>query len=373
MNARSKLLTVAVICFPTTLLATVNYTITDLGFASATGINNHGDVCGWTIGENGLQHALLYKSGSITYLGALPGGAYSEASAINNFGQVVGFSGTSPDPSTRNQDHAFLYSNGAMTDLGTLGGATSYASAINDGGQIVGRADIPGPNQFVMVHHAFIYSNGQMTDLGALGGTFSSALGINNLGDVVGSIDSSDPFIYTGGSIAYLQGVPPSGDRPIEADAINDSEEILGQTRYPDIDPFTGSDSFGHNAIFYNNGTVTQIDTFGGDSSFPGDINSNGDVVGSADVRSNLLTHAFYFSSGTMFDLNDLVDPSSGWILNRATGINDFGQIIGQGTNPSGQLDSFLLTPVPDPAALPLLLFPATLLLRRRTPFVRQV
>ncbi len=192
-----------------------------------------------------------------------------------------------------------------------------------------------------------------------MGGTFSS-LGINNLGDVVGSIDSSDPFIYTGGSIAYLQGVPPSGDRPIEADAINDSEEILGQTRYPDIDPFTGSDSFGHNPIFYNNGTVTQIDTFGGDSSFPGDINSNGDGK-SADVRSNLLTHAFYFSSGTMFDLNDLVDPSSGWILNKRPALTILAKSLArEPTHPANRIrSSSPPSPTPPPFPAPLL---ATLL-----------
>jgi probable HAF family extracellular repeat protein len=346
--------------------AAIRYTITDLGFASATGINNHGDVCGSATGVNGLQQALLYKSGNITYLGALPSGAYSQASAINNFGQVIGSSGTSPDPFTRNQNHAFLYSNGVMTDLGTLGGATSYASAINDGGQIAGRADIPGPSQFGQIYHAFIYSNGHMMDLGALGGTYSSAQGINSRGEVVGSIDFVDPFIYTGGSIAYLQIIPASGDRPIEADAINASGEILGLTRYPDTDPFTGNDSFGYHALFYSNGMGTQIDTFGGDSSFAGGMNSEGDVVGSADVRSNLLTHAFYFSAGTLFDLNDFIDPSSGWILNKATGINDLGQIIGEGVNPSGQNDSFLLTPVPEPALTGFVSSIPLLLLRHR-------
>ena len=70
----------------------------------------------------------------MTDLGTL-GGTNSYAIAINDRGQVVGYSGTDRGMT----GHAFLYSDGAMTDLGTLGGAVgSWASAINDRGQVVG-------------------------------------------------------------------------------------------------------------------------------------------------------------------------------------------------------------------------------------------
>ena len=57
----------------------------------------------------------------------------SWAVAINDRGQVVGSSDTAAGDL-----HAFLYSDGAMTDLGTLGGTNSWASGINDRGQVVG-------------------------------------------------------------------------------------------------------------------------------------------------------------------------------------------------------------------------------------------
>jgi probable HAF family extracellular repeat protein len=57
--------------------------------------------------------------------------------------------------------HAFLYSNGQMTDLGTLGGNTvTLGRSINEAGQVVGLSGVPrqqGP--------AFLYSNGQMREL----------------------------------------------------------------------------------------------------------------------------------------------------------------------------------------------------------------
>ena len=57
-----------------------------------------------------------YSGGTMIDLGTL-GGTYSYANGINNKGQIVGYSLTASG-----QDHAFLYSGGKMTDLGTLGG-----------------------------------------------------------------------------------------------------------------------------------------------------------------------------------------------------------------------------------------------------------
>jgi hypothetical protein len=59
-------------------------------------------------------------------------------------------------------------------------------------------------------------------------------------------------------------------------------------------------------------------------------------------------------------DLNDLIDPSPGFFIDRTAAINASGQIIANGLNPGGQISGLLLTPeipaVPLPAGLPLLL-----------------
>jgi probable HAF family extracellular repeat protein len=84
-------------------------------------------VVGYSIMANGDIHGFLYNNGTMTDLGAVLGGSYGNAKAINDDGQVVGGARTSSG-----QGHAFLYKNGVATDLGTLqGGSGSTAYAVN--------------------------------------------------------------------------------------------------------------------------------------------------------------------------------------------------------------------------------------------------
>jgi probable HAF family extracellular repeat protein len=66
-------------------------------------------------------------------------------------------------------------------------------------------------------------------------------------------------------------------------------------------------------------------------------INNLGQIVGIA-TATNGVIHAFLYQDGTMIDLNKLarlthVNGPSGFLaLVTATGINDWGQIVGSGT-----------------------------------------
>jgi probable HAF family extracellular repeat protein len=148
----------------------------------ATGINDAGQIVGYA-GPSPFgapSRAFLYSGGKTTDLGTL-GGNFSAATAINASGQVVG----SADVSTNGIFHAFLYNGAGLIDLGTFGGAKSTALGINASGQIVGMADT------VSEHHAFLFSDGRMTDLNSLlpagsGWTLGSAIAINDEGQIVG-------------------------------------------------------------------------------------------------------------------------------------------------------------------------------------------
>src|SRR5437773_6792898 len=79
-----------------------------------------------------------------------------------------------------------------IIDLGTLGGPVSIAYGINDVGQIVGTSAMANGTS-----HAFLWSNGTMTDLGSLGSTGpSDGRGINNHGQVVGGTVAANSSQY---------------------------------------------------------------------------------------------------------------------------------------------------------------------------------
>src|SRR5262245_18142138 len=78
----------------------------------------------------------------------------------------------------------------AVTDLGTLGGQWSFASAVNERGDIAGWSTLPGDG----VERPFLWREGVMTDLGTLGGKNSAGFPhINDRGDVSGTSQIARP------------------------------------------------------------------------------------------------------------------------------------------------------------------------------------
>ena len=108
--------------------AAVEYSVAYMGNFSPNAINNNGEVVGVSYDANtGYAAALLYSNGQLSNLGSL-GGTYSSANGINDSSQIVGISESADDGAL----HAFLYENGRMSDLGTFGGVSSTVYGINN-------------------------------------------------------------------------------------------------------------------------------------------------------------------------------------------------------------------------------------------------
>ena len=187
-------------------------------------------------------------------------------------------------------------------------GGMSYATAINNNGQIAGASQcvFGDPNAG---DHAFLYSiaTGAMTDLGTLSG------------------------------FAFAQ-----------VSAINDGGQIVGSARS------VQSGIGGSSHAFYYDGTMHDLGTFGGTSSWANDINNKGQVVGAYTLNGH--DHAFLYTiaTGAFLDLGTLGGSDSS-----AAGINELGQVVGLFFHCRRRRYGRLLVddanPVPLPGSLPLL------------------
>src|SRR5439155_582595 len=204
----------------------------------AYGINDVGQIVGTSATASGTSHAFLWSNGTMADLGSLGSMGPSDGRGINNRGQVVG--GTID--ANNSQYHAFLWDNGMMQDLGTLPGYNlSQGQAINDAGQVVGFSGDPSMGG---LGHAFLWDNGTMRDLGTLPGyDYSIALGINNAGRVVGYSFTaptqsmpitSRAFLWDNGTMSDLGTLPEANDS--EAFGINDRGAVVGESGNDSLD-----------------------------------------------------------------------------------------------------------------------------------------
>jgi len=213
--------------------------------AGAAGVNDGGEVVG--AAENTTSdptcippqvrqyEPVLWERGKIRELPIFPGDTIGAAHAINEKGQITGWSGNC----AFTLFHALLWEKGRAFDLGNLGGAmNTQGLAINNQGQVVGYGDTAGDATF----HAFLWQNGVMTDLGTLPGDVGSAAsGINSKGQVVGgSFDASGNTrgtMWQNGVITDLNTLiaPNSPFVLLPGEGINSAGQIAGEAWLPAV------------------------------------------------------------------------------------------------------------------------------------------
>jgi probable HAF family extracellular repeat protein len=256
------------------------------------------------------ERPFLFSEGTITNLGSLEGGLFAEATGINNLGEVVGNSSLKQvSPNVRTFEDAFVVRSGKITDLGRF-----RASVINDSGVVAGSEGVGTEGHTDAITDA----NGKITDLGVLpgeGGIFTVPTGINDSGEVVGFGDNRESmaraWVDRNGKMTDLGTL---GGPQAEATAINSSGEIVG---------FAQTSSDADHGFLDRGGKLIDL----GNNVFPNAIANNGVIVGNGGCGN-----AVIITKGVCQNLQNLIPAGSGE-LEKAVGINNKGQILVQGGN----------------------------------------
>ena len=316
---------------------------------SGIGLNEDGHVVGrykcflWEHNE-----AFLWTpSGGYVTLERPPGVSSATALDINDSGLICGEMIVS-DLGVR----GFVYQDGVWTELPPViqgNGAASRARAVSNAGVVVGKRSI---REGLNPSNAFIWSAAEgFTDLGVMSGGASEATDNNEKGEVTGvtgGFGFGEAFIWADGEVTLLGQVPQgiaSWGMAINNDGVVAGGGLMDPDKSPEI--------VAQPAI-WQNGTWSLLGLLPGcDQGSAGDVTDRVQVVGNcgnSQVPND--RRGFFWQDEVMTNLNDLVPPELGIIIDRAFAINNAGQILTDGDDSHGNQVTFLLTPVSPPGDL---------------------
>jgi probable HAF family extracellular repeat protein len=300
---------------------------------------------------------------TITDLGTLDGGTSSQPFFINSYGLVSG-SSSLPD----GNQHAVLWLEELKLDIGApgLGGPNSIAFGDNERFQAAGEAETstsdPNGEDFCgfgthLTCLPFLWQDGGMIQLPTLGGNNGEATAINNRGEVAGFAENSTPdpgcpapqvlhfkpVVWEKGRVNQLHTL--GGDPDGVAFMINDNGQAVGASgNCATFNPIDLYNLVPVHALLWEKGNATDLGNLGGTTGQAGgnialDINYQGQVVGNSDLPGDTTFHAFLWTKEKgMQDLGTL----SGDVASLSISINDAGSVIGASIDASGNPRAFL-------------------------------
>jgi probable HAF family extracellular repeat protein len=300
---------------------------------------------------------------TVTDLGTLSGGNFSQPFFINRYGLVSGSSSVADG-----SQHATLWLEGLKGDIGApgLGGPNSIAFGDNERFQATGEAETstPDPNgeDFCgfgthLTCLPFLWQDGKMLQLPTLGGNNGAANAISDRGKVAGFAENSTPdsgcpvpqvlhFKPVVWEQGVIHGLPTVGGDPDGvAYNINDNGEVVGASgTCTTFNPNFLNNLLAVHALLWENGKATDLGDLGGQTGQAGGnaaygVNNRGEVVGSSDLAGDTTFHAFLWTRRTgMQDLGTL----SGDVASNSISINDAGSVVGVSLDGSFNPRAFL-------------------------------
>jgi len=305
---------------------------------AATAINSSGQVTGAIEFNGGVpSHAFLYSQGVVSDLGSLdyPGSQLvgnTSGHAINAAGVVVG---TFVDPVSQSWSYGFEYSSGTLTALSAASGFTNCtATGINAAGLIVGSCANLSSTE------AVIYASGAPQPIGPAGAT---ATAVNDYAQVAGFTTAAG-FVYndqTGATATIPALMSSAASQPANPTAINNAGQVVGWQ----------AEGSNYAAFLYSNGTTGLLADVPPSIVQPSvAINNAGQVVGYSQGVGSTTATAYYIANGTLTDIDTLIsrsDPNQPYVtFTNAYAINDSGWIVAAGLDSrTGLTSAYLLTP----------------------------
>ena len=199
------------------------------GGTQVVGISGAGTTVGFSI-TGGVTSGFAQTAGTFTTVNQ-PGTAFNQLLGINQLGTVAaGYS--SPDPAGATLQKALTVGGGpsfaspTFTDINALLPANfnSQATGVNNAGEVVGFYQMADGN-----FSAFTDLGGSITSFEAPGATSTQALGVNDLdqivGDFVDNMGVMHGFLDIGGVFSTLD---PNGSTATTINGINDLGTVVG-------------------------------------------------------------------------------------------------------------------------------------------------